>query len=187
MKIFFEYIPLIAFLITYKLTDGDIYWATGTLIVASALQMLYYLVRKEKIPTQHLVVFFVVLIFGGLTIFFKNDAFIKWKVTIINGFFAAGLLVSYYGFKKNLIKKFLSDAMTLPEHIWARLNLAWAGFFLFCGGLNLYVAYNFALETWVNFKVFGLTSLTFIFAISSILFVYKYLPQEDDEQASKSE
>ena len=77
--------------------------------------------------------------------------------------------------------------MTLPENIWARLNLAWAGFFLFCGVLNIYVAYSFELETWVNFKVFGLTALTFIFAISSILFVYKYLPQEEDEQANKAE
>lgn len=185
MHAVFEYIPLIIFFIVNKF--ADIYWATGSLIVTSALQMLYYVVKKEKIPTRHLVVFGLVTIFGGLTIFFHNDAFIKWKVTIINGFFALALLVSYYVFKKNLIQQFLGEALTLPKPVWAKLNLAWAFFFAFCGALNLYVAFNFELETWVNFKVFGLTGLTFVFAISSVLFLYKYMPQEDEKSSTDNE
>ena len=179
MHAIFEYIPLIIFFVVSKTVD--IYWATGALIVTSALQVLYYVIKKEKIPTRHLVVFLMVAVFGGLTIFFHNDAFIKWKVTIINGLFACALLVSYYGFNKNIIKQFLGEALTLPDNIWARLNLAWACFFSCCAILNIYIAYSYPLETWVNFKVFGLTGLTFVFAISSVLFLYKYMPQEENE------
>ena len=111
----------------------------------------------------------------------QNDAFLKWKVTIINAFFAGALLVSNTFFKKNIIKEFLSESLSLPENIWSRLNFSWALFFLFCSGLNYYIAFNFPLDTWVNFKVFGLTGLMFLFSITSILFLYKYLSVEEDE------
>jgi len=73
----------------------------------------------------------------------------------------------------------LGESLTLPDNIWARLNLAWAIFFAFIAGLNYYVAFNFELDTWVNFKVFGLTGLMFAFSITSILFLYKYMPAEE--------
>ncbi len=174
-----EYIPLIIFLLFYKF--ADLYWATGSLIVTSALQILYYLIKKEKVPTRNWIFFTLIAVFGGLTIFFHDDAFIKWKVTIINEFFAIALLVSHYVFNKNIIKQFLSESLTLPEPIWIKLNLAWAVFFALCGALNLYVAFSFDLDTWVNFKVFGLTGLTLVFAVGSILSLYKYLPQDSEE------
>lgn len=182
MHIIFEYIPLVIFLVVYKL-EG-IYWATGSLIVTSALQILYYLIARKPVPNRQWIMFGLIAVFGGLTIFFHNDAFIKWKVTIINFFFALALLVADFGFNKNLLKKFLAEALTLPENIWRRLNLAWVGFFIFCGALNLYVAFNFEQETWVNFKVFGLTVLTFVFAIGSIMSLYKYMPKEDEDEQS---
>lgn len=122
-----------------------------------------------------------------MTIFFHDDAFIKWKVTIINEFFAIALLVSHYVFNKNIIKQFLSESLTLPEPIWTKLNLAWAIFFALCGALNLYVAFNFELDTWVNFKVFGLTGLTLVFAVGSIFSLYKYLPKDNEEVADALE
>ena len=174
-----EYLPLIIFFVVNKFSD--IYWATGSLIATSALQILYYVIKKEKIPTRNWVFFGLIAVFGGLTIFLHNDLFLKWKVTIINEVFALALIISYSGFKKSLIKQFLSESLTLPEPIWVKLNLAWAGLFATLGALNLYVAFNFDLETWVNFKVFGLTGITFTFAIGSIFSLYKYLPQETDE------
>lgn len=179
MHAVFEYIPLIIFFVVNKF--ADIYWATGSLIATSALQILYYVIKKEKVPTRNWIFFGLIAVFGGLTIFLHNDLFIKWKVTIINEIFAIALLVSYYGFKKNLIKQFLSESLTLPEPVWVKLNLAWAGLFALLGALNLYVAFNYDLETWVNFKVFGLTGLTLAFAVGSIFSLYKYLPQDTDE------
>lgn len=174
-----EYIPLIIFFIVNKY--ADIYWATGSLIATSALQILYYFIKKEKVPTRNWIFFGLIAVFGGLTIFLHDDAFIKWKVTIINELFAVVLIISYYGFKKNLIKQFLSESLTLPEPVWVKLNLAWAGLFALLGALNLCVAFNYDLETWVNFKVFGLTGITLAFAVGSIFSLYKYLPKESDE------
>lgn len=179
MQAFFEFLPLIIFYIVWKLTD--IYWATGSLIVMSALQVLFYIVRGKTVPTKTWIFFGLIAVFGGLTIFMHDDTFLKWKVSIINGVFAAALIVSQYIFKKNIIKQFLGETLTLPESIWSKLNLSWAAFFAFCGVLNWYVAFNFEQEVWVNFKVFGLTGLMIIFSITSIFALYKYLPKEESD------
>jgi len=183
MHAFLEYIPLVIFFIFYKF--ADIYWATGSLIVASAIQIAYFLIKKQPIPKRNLVLFGLIAVFGGLTIYMHDDTFLKWKVTIIQGIFAISLLVSQKVFNKNIIKEFLGEALTLPENIWNKLNLAWAIFFAICGLLNWYIAFNFSLETWVNFKVFGLTALTFIFAIGSVLSLYKYMPDEHAQTKKK--
>jgi intracellular septation protein len=179
MHAFFEYIPLVIFFIVNKFVD--IYWATGSLIATSALQILYYYIKKEKVPTRNWIFFALIVVFGGLTIFLHNDACLKWKVTIINELFALALIVSYYVFDKNIIKQFLSESLNLPEPIWTKLNLAWAIFFALCGALNWYVAFNFDLETWVNFKVFGLTGLMFAFSIITIVSLHKYMGDDTEE------
>ena len=179
MQLFIEYFPLLVFFIINSI--AGIYWATSSLIVAAFIQIFYYKFKKEKIPAKQWIIFGLIVVFGGLTIYLQNDAFLKWKVTIINAFFAGALLVSNTFFKKNIIKEFLSESLSLPDNIWSRLNFSWALFFLFCSGLNYYIAFNFPLDTWVNFKVFGLTGLMFLFSITSILFLYKYLSVEEDE------
>lgn len=183
MQIFLEYAPLFIFFIVNSL--AGIYWATASLIAASCAQLLYFKIKKEKIPTKHWVIFALIVVFGGLTIYLQNDAFLKWKVTIINGFFAVALLVSQYAFKKNIIKEFLGEALSMPDNIWERLNFAWATFFIFCAGLNYYVAFNYDLDTWVNFKVFGLTGLMLVFSITSILSLYKYMPTDEGKALEK--
>ena len=179
MHALFEYIPLVIFFVVNKFVD--IYWASASLIASSALQILYYIIKKEKVPTRNWIFFGLIAVFGGLTIFLHDEAFIKWKVTIINEFFAIALLVSYYLFKKNIIKQFLSESINLPDPIWTKLNLAWALFFALCGVLNWYVAFNFDLETWVNFKVFGLTGLMFAFSIITILSLHKYMRDDNED------
>ncbi len=81
----------------------------------------------------------------------------------------------------------MGESLDLPETIWAKLNIAWAIFFMVCASLNIYIAYNFSQEVWVNFKVFGLMGLTFVFAISTIFALYKYLPQDDNESENHKE
>jgi intracellular septation protein len=181
MQLFLEYSPLFIFFIVNSIVG--IYWATGSLIIAAFLQIIYFIVMKKKIPAKQWIIFALIVVFGGLTIYLQNDAFLKWKVTIINTFFAGALLVSNTLFNKNIIKEFLGDSLSLPENIWSRLNTAWALFFLFCAGLNYYIAFNYDLNTWINFKVFGLTGLMFLFSITSILLLYKYLPLEDDDNS----
>jgi intracellular septation protein len=183
MHALFEYLPLVVFFIVYKFVD--IYWATGSLIILAGAQIIYYLIKKETIPKRTLIFFVLIAVFGGLTIFLHDDTFLKWKVTIINLFFAIALLVSDKIFKKNIIKDFLDEALSLPDNIWGKLNLAWALFFALCAVLNLYVAFNFDQDTWVNFKVFGLTALMFVFSIGSVLLLSKHLPDDEGKPNSK--
>ncbi len=185
MHALFEYLPLVVFFILFKAVD--IYWATGSLIILAGLQIIYYLIKKEAIPKRTLIFFVLIAVFGGLTIFLHDETFLKWKVTIINLFFAIALIVSDKIFKKNIIKDFLGEALTLPEYIWGKLNLAWALFFALCAFLNLYVAFNFDLDTWVNFKVFGLTGLMFTFSIGSVLVLSKHLPDDEDDKDTENE
>jgi intracellular septation protein len=184
MHALFEYLPLVVFFIVYQVMD--IYWATGSLIILAAAQIIYYLINREPIPKRTLIFFVLIAVFGGLTIFLHDDTFLKWKVTIINFFFAIALIISDKVFKKNIIKDFLDEALILPENIWGKLNLAWALFFAFCAFLNLYVAFNFDQDIWVNFKVFGLTGLMFIFSIGSVLSLSKYLQDDEDESEIES-
>jgi intracellular septation protein len=185
MHAVFEYIPLVIFYVVWKF--ADLYWATGSLIVTSALQILYYVIQRKPIPMKNWVIFGLIAVFGGLTIVMHDDTFLKWKVTIINEFFAIALLVSHYIFKKNIIKQFLGESLTLPEKIWSKLNLSWALFFALCGLLNLYIAFNFDQVVWVNFKVFGLTGLTFVFAIASVFSLYKYMPKDEVENTNDAD
>ncbi|WP_286235692.1 septation protein A [Thalassotalea sediminis] len=179
MHAFLEYLPLIVFFIAWKV--AGIYWATGALIVASAIHLLSFVVRKKPIPKRQWIFFALIAVFGGLTIFFQNDEFLKWKVTIINGLFAIVLFVSDKFFNKNIIKQLMGESLELPNNIWQKLNLSWVGFFALCAVLNIYIAYNYSQEFWVNFKVFGLMGMTFIFAIATVFAIYKYLPQEESE------
>lgn len=177
MKQFADFIPLIVFFVVYKTVD--IYAATGALMATTCLQLLIQWLKHKKLEKMHLVTLVLVLFFGGLTMFFQNDAFIKWKVTAVNGLFALALLVSRYGFGKNLIQQMLGKEMTVADGIWDRVNLAWVGFFTGCGLLNIYVAFSLSQEIWVNFKVFGLLGLTFLFTLATALYLYRHVPASD--------
>lgn len=126
-----------------------------------------------------LITFVLVVVFGGLTLFFHNDEFIKWKVTVIYALFAGALLVSQWVMKKPLIQRMLGKELTLPQPVWSKLNLAWAVFFILCGLANIYIAFWSPQNIWVNFKVFGLTALTLIFTLLSGIYIYRHMPQED--------
>ncbi|MCF2857227.1 septation protein IspZ [Pseudoalteromonas sp. SMS1] len=202
MTFILEYFPLILFFAVYKFMD--IFWATGVLIVASVIQMIYQYFTDGKVSQRHWVFFAIALLLGGMTILFQDEQFIMWKATIIYAILGASLLVSHYVFKKNLAKKallsvlnsaMLQDQKTnkddkmqsdnpaakldIPEILFERLNLAWSALFFFIAILNLYVAYNFSLNFWVNFKVFGLMAITFVAILITIMKVSKYLPEDD--------
>ncbi|WP_432459017.1 septation protein A [Agarivorans sp. QJM3NY_25] len=185
MKQFFEFIPLIIFFAVYKMQD--IYAATFALIISTALLLAASYIKNKKIEKMHLISFVLILVFGGLTLILRDDDFIKWKPTVINWLFGLILLVSQFVFKSPLIKKMLGKEMTLPESIWGKVNVAWALFFMSCGTLNLYIAFNFSEDFWVNFKVFGLLGLTLVFTVATVAYLYKHLPKEQQQSLSEKE
>jgi len=178
MKQLFDFIPLLVFFALYKLYD--IYVATAALMVVTLLQMAFIWFRHGKLEKMHWVTLVLILVFGGFTLLLHDDAFIKWKVTVINLLFAGALLISQWGFNKPLIKQMLGKELQLPDLIWRRVNLAWAGFFALCAGLNTYIAFHLPQEVWVNFKVFGLLGMTLVFTLLTVFYLYRHLPQEQD-------
>lgn len=176
MKQFLDFLPLIVFFAFYKLYD--IYVASGALIVATALALVFTWVKYRKVEKMTLITFLMVLVFGTLTLVFHNDLFIKWKVTVIYALFALALLISQWVLKKPLVQRMLGKELTLPDKVWGNLNLAWAVFFLACGLANIYVAFWLPQSVWVNFKVFGLTVLTLVFTLLSGIYIYRHMPEE---------
>lgn len=179
MKQLIDFIPLVIFFFLYK--SYDIYVATGALIAATAVQVAVTYFLYKKVEKMQLITFAIVAVFGGMTLFFHDDNFIKWKVTIIYALFAIGLLVSDF-LGKPVIKGMLSKEITVADSVWKRVNLAWVGFFAVCAALNIYVAYELPLDVWVNFKVFGLLIATFVFTILTGIYVYKHMPKENKEE-----
>ncbi|EOD78668.1 Intracellular septation protein IspA [Grimontia indica] len=179
MKQLLDFIPLIIFFALYKMYD--IYTATGALIVATIIQVAVTWVLYKKVEKMQIVTAVLVAVFGGMTLFFQDDNFIKWKVTIVYALFAIGLMVSQV-LGKPLIKGMLGKEITLPDNVWRNINSAWVGFFTALAILNVYVAYQMPLDVWVNFKVFGLLALTLAFTIVSGVYIYKHMPKETDSE-----
>lgn len=179
MQLLFDFFPVFAFFIAYKLTD--IYVATAVIIVAVLLQTIVQWVRHKKVSSMALISAALVLVFGGLTLAIHDKAFIQWKVTVVNWLFAVGFIVSQFVGEKPLIERMLGENVTLERSVWRRLNLAWATFFFVLGALNLYVAYNFEENIWVNFKLFGVIGLTLVFALGQGVWIASKVPADSSE------
>jgi intracellular septation protein len=187
LKFIYDFLPIIIFFGTYKLTDNDIYAATTAAIIATLIHSAIQWFMHKKLENQHVINLVVILFFGGLTLLFQDDTFIKWKVTVINWIFGLVLLGSQFVGKKNIIQRQLGEAIQLPESIWVRLNMMWVAFFMFCGLLNLYVAFFYGAELtaearqaiWVDFKMYGMLGLTFAFMIFQIFYLQRHILVEE--------
>ena len=156
--------------------------ATLVVIVATLVQVLVFKLRGKKVDTMLWVSLVLVVVLGGLTIWFHSDTFIKWKPTLLYWVMGAAFLLGPLLFGKNLLRMLLGEQLQLPAPIWQRLNLAWVGFFASMGALNLWVAYTFSTDAWVNFKLFGSIGLMLVFTVAQGLYLSRYLP---DEPAAK--
>jgi len=178
MKFLFDLFPIILFFVAYKF--AGIFAATAVAIAATVGQIGWVWFRHRKVDTMLWVSLAIVTVFGGATLFFQNPTFIKWKPTVLYWFFAGALIFSAVVLKKNLIRKMLEAQMKLPEPIWGTLNLVWAGFFGLMGVLNLFIAYNFSEDTWVNFKLFGGMGLMIVFVLAQGMLLSRYIEEESN-------
>lgn len=176
MKLLFDLFPILLFFAAYKL--ADIYVATGVAIVASAAQILWLRLRARPIEGMQWASLGIIVVFGGMTLLFQDETFIKWKPTVLYGLFAAVLVGARVLFGRDLIKSVMGKQLTLPEPIWQRLNVAWSAFFAAMAGLNLLVAYRFSTDVWVNFKLFGTMGLTIAFVMLQALYISRYVQEE---------
>ncbi|WP_296000121.1 septation protein A [Rugamonas sp.] len=209
MKFLFDFFPLLVFFISYKwagmnaelaqtwinahmggmISGGSvtadqsaIVIATLAGIAATVLQISYVLARRRKVDFVLWMSLFMFAFFGGLTIYFHDEDFIKWKLTVIYWCFALSLIGGQLLFKKNLMRKSMEHVIQLPDPIWRRVNLAWMAFFTAMGFLNLYVAFVLFkgnTSAWVSFKAFGSTSIMFVFIVIQTLYLSKHMKDEE--------
>jgi intracellular septation protein len=179
MKIFFDFLPVLLFFVAYKFYG--IFVATAVAIVASVAQIAFLWVKHRRLENMHLVTLALVVLLGGATLLFHDETFIKWKPTAVNWLFALVFLASEFVGKKNIVQRMMESHLTVTSpKIWMRLNILWVSFFITMGVINLYVAFNFETDTWVNFKLFGMMGLTLIFVfIQGVYLAYHIAPEEE--------
>ena len=162
-----EWSPLIAFFATYRLFD--IYWATGALMIACTALMLVHRAVTGKFKTMHVITVVLVLLLGSATILLHDKRFIQWKLTVLFGLTALAFLGSTFIGKRPLARSMLESAFPEPLDVspraWQTLNYLWAVFFALVAVANLYVAWNFSENFWVNFKVWGVSGMMVVFML----------------------
>ncbi|MDR2165548.1 MAG: septation protein A [Zoogloeaceae bacterium] len=199
MKLFFDLFPVILFFVTFKLMghypeqatewagrlfgqttpdQAPILIATLVVIAATFVQIAWVFRRHGKVERMLWISLALVTVFGGMTLVFHDETFIKWKPTVLY-WVMAGSMGTAVLFKKNAIRLMMQDKLDLPEPVWFRLNMFWIAFFVFMGIANLCVARAFSTETWVNFKLFGGMGLMFVFAIAQGFYLARFMKEED--------
>jgi intracellular septation protein len=173
MKLLLDFFPIVLFFVAFKV--WDIYVATGVAIVATIAQIAYFRYAQGKVEPMQWLSLGIIIVFGGATILAHDETFIKWKPTVLywlmGGALAAGLLF----FRKNLLKSLMGAQLELPDAAWRAMNWSWVGFFTVMGILNLWVAFNYDTDTWVNFKLFGGLGLMALFVVGQALYLGRYM------------
>jgi intracellular septation protein len=177
MKLLIDFFPIILFFAAYKI--GGIYWATGVAIVATIAQIAWLRHSTGKVEPMQWVSLGVIVLFGGATIVAQNETFIKWKPSVLYWLMAATLLAGQVLFKKNLLKSLMGSQLELPDAAWRVTNWSWIAFFAVMGVVNLWVAYTFDTDTWVNFKLFGGLGLMLVFVLGQAVYLGRYMKAEE--------
>ncbi len=176
LNLFYDFVPVLLFFVAFKLKG--IYVATIVGIVAAAVQVMVTFFWKNKLDRKQLITLLVFTVFGGLTLYFHNPIFVKWKPSIIFWIFGTVFLLSHFIGKKVIIQRMMENMLEdkkLPDVVWKRMNIYWAAFFLTLGTVNIFIAYHFSTETWVNFKFYGILGFLILFSVLQALYLARYM------------
>lgn len=206
MKVLFDLFPVILFFVAYtgakrvpetasaivssllgalgagaivSVEQAPILLATAVAIVATICQVGWLLLRGRKVDTMLWISLAIIVVMGGATLLLRDKRFIMWKPTVLYWAFAVVLLGADRILKKNVIRSMMQAQMSLPELVWTRLNLSWVAFFAVMGAVNLYVAYNYSENAWVNFKLFGSIGLMVVFVLIQGLMLSRFIEHEE--------
>jgi intracellular septation protein len=193
MKALFDYLPIIVFVAVFYLGGQDLILATWGIIIASTLQVTLGRLIFKRWDKLYVLIFCVTLVFGGLTVAFNNDTFIKWRHTISSLVIASILLGGHFlerNFIERLLNTFAERALGFPLRLarrdWQGINLACVIYFIVVALLNLYIAFNFSNAFWVNFSLYGFGAIQLVFFGLIFYFIYRRLPEEDRQKLHKS-
>ena len=178
MKLFLDFFPIILFFLAFK--AFGIYIATAVAIAATLGQIGYLRYKTGRVEPLQWVSLGVIVLFGGATLLAQDETFIKWKPTVLYWLLGGALLVGQWVFKRNGLRSLMSAQLQLPGPVWGVLLYSWSGFFIVMGCVNLWVAYHFDTDTWVNFKLFGGLGLMLVFVLAQAVYLGRHI-QHDPE------
>ena len=176
MQPLIDLLPVIAFFVAYYLTDFQT--AILVIMIAMTLQVIVTRLITGSVGKMLLASTGLVVGLGGISLLLQNELIFKWKPTVLNWAFGLAFLASRYIGDKTIVQRMLEaavkDQVSLSPRHWRQLNLMWVMFFVVSGLANILVAYNFSEEIWVNFKLFGLLGLTFVFVIIQTVWLNRH-------------
>lgn len=179
-KFMIDLFPLAAFFLTNWFFHGTAHekflWATGVLMAATVISVIVTYLLTGTVAKMLLVTALIVGVFGGLTLYFQDEFFLKIKVTIINLLFSAVLFGGLF-FKRSFIKNVMGQAMELPDASWRVLTIRWASFFFGLAMMNEFIR-RFTPDYWVSFKAFGIIGLTFVFVIVNAPYMARHMKED---------
>lgn len=212
MKILLDFLPILLFFATFKYADAHKDWAaafatdhlgivvaggkvgadeapvllaTVVVIAATVVQVAWLKAHRRKVDLMLWVSLVLVVVLGGLTVWLHSETFIKWKPTLLYWAMGLALVIGQAVFGRNLVRLLMGQQLELPDAVWRRLNLAWIGFFLAMGAANLWIAYRFSTDTWVDFKLFGSLGLLLAFTIAQGVYLSRWLHDEPPDAATR--
>ncbi len=174
VKLLTDFGPLLVFFIVYFKNDQNLKLAITPFIIATIISLVFVYLMERKIPMVPLTSGILITLFGGLTLYFDNKIFFYMKPTIINILFAAILFFGKFFTQRPLLKIFFQNSINLEDEGWKILNHRWIYFFIFVAILNEVVWRTQSEAFWVNFKVWGMLPISFIFAASQVPLINKY-------------
>jgi intracellular septation protein len=183
MKLLLDFFPIAVFFVAFKL--GGIYVATGIAIAATVAQIAWIRYSTGKVEPMQWLSLGIIVVFGGATILAHDETFIKWKPTALYWMMAIALASGLLFFRKNLLKSLMGAQLELPDSAWRAMNWSWVGFFTAMGFINLWVAFHYDTNTWVNFKLFGGLGLMALFVVGQALYLSRHT--KDNGEAGAGE
>lgn len=178
MYMLYEVLPAFLFFMAFKFYD--IYVATIVGIVSALLQVIITYLCSKKWDKKQVAILGIFSFFGGMTLYFHDPIFVKWKPTIVFWIFSLVILGSCFTHKP-LIQRLMENMIeekgkaAVPNTVWKKLNVIWLIFFMVLGSLNLYIAYNLSNDAWVNFKFYGITSALLLFSVFQAIYLMRYM------------
>ena len=173
MKLLLDFFPILLFFGAFKI--WGIFVATTVAIVATLLQLAWMRYSTGRTEPMQWLSLGVIVVFGGATLIAQDETFIKWKPTVLYWAMGGALLVGQVFFRRNWLQSLMKSQMALPDHAWRVMLWSWCGFFAVMGVLNIWVAYHFDTDTWVNFKLFGGMGLMLVFVLAQAMYLGRFM------------
>ena len=178
MKLLLDFFPILLFFGAFKI--WGIYVATTVAIVATLLQLAWMRYSTGRTEPMQWLSLGVIVVFGGATLIAQDETFIKWKPTVLYWAMGGALLVGQVFFRRNWLQSLMKSQMALPDHAWRVMLWSWSGFFAVMGVLNIWVAYHFDTDTWVNFKLFGGMGLMLVFVLAQAMYLGRFMDKGEN-------